>query len=661
MNDVEHPDLKDSSLCILTNNTYFYTNSFPNTLYMKILKMPTWKTEIFQLAIALILLVTSSQAVFAQEHIVPLGSNATIQEYLNRHPTENFHRVGAADTIILPFIDDFARQGIYPSDSLWEDNDVFINSTFADSPFTIGVATFDGLDYAGRPHDSLSSSDAISDYLTSRPIDLSGLQGNTSVWLSFFYQPQGLGDIPESNDSLVLQFKDTSGNWIRQWAVEGKPDTAFTRVNINLLGNAFLYKGFQFRFYNIATVNGNRDHWHLDYVILNKNTVANDSIRDNSFINNKGSLLSEYSAMPYKHYASLSNPTAAMVPEIVDSVRNINYGGTSITYVAEIYNEQGFVQFASTPSTQGSASLSDIEFITPLNYTFPSNLTVDSTSFLLKTYFSQPGINSNAHNDTSYHMQYFHNYYAYDDGSAEVAYGVTGNTDVKMAYQFDVKMADTLRGVQIYFNPVGLNVHTKLFQLAYWSSVSVAGNTDQLVYRMINQKPANIDSINGFATYLFDELLVVQPGLAYVGIIQNEPQTIYGIGLDRNTDSRSKMFYHVDGFWYQTQVRGSWMIRPIFGDTLGSLVSVNELSYELLPFSVFPNPAGELVEIQLGSASAENHSFEIVNLLGSTIMAGEFHNSVKINISSISKGLYFIRLKNLKNGSVASRKLLIDK
>ncbi len=614
----------------------------------------------------LFVLISSFVTIFTQnssgqEQVFPLNSNTSIQEYLRNHPNQLFHRMSAGDTLILPFIDDFSRPGIYPFDSLWEDNDVFINSTFADNPLTIGVATFDGLDAFGRPHDSLSNTDAISDYLTSRPIDLGGLQGNTSVWLSFFYQPQGLGDIPESNDSLVLEFRDTSGTWIHQWSEAGKADTAFSRVNIQILDDAFLYKGFQFRFYNIATVNGNRDHWNLDYVILNKNTVANDSIRDNAFINDKGSLLSEFTAMPYAHYASLSNPGGAMKSAIIDSVRNINYGGTSITYVAEIYNEQGFIDFASTPSTQGSASNTDIEFNTPLNYSFPTNLMVDDTHFLLKTYFSQPGINTNADNDTSYHYQYFKNYYSYDDGSAEVAYGITGNTDVKMAYQFDVKMADTLRGVQIYFNPVGLNVHTKLFQLAYWDHVSVASNSDNLVYKMINLKPANIDSINGFATYLFDQLLVVPAGSAYVGIIQNEPQTLYGIGLDRNTDSRSKMFYHVDGFWAQTQVRGSWMIRPLFGDTLGSLVSIPELSVDLPRFNIYPNPGKDWVEIAVDETSPDKYAYEITNLPGACIISGEFHSSQRINTSSLAEGLYFVRVRNLKSGSSSSRKLIIER
>jgi len=111
---------------------------------------------------------------------------------------------------------------------------------------------------------------------------------------------------------------------------------------------------------------------------------------------------------------------------------------------------------------------------------------------------------------------------------------------------------------------------------------------------MINQKPANIDSINGFATYLFDstQLIVLQPGYNYFGFIQNDPTTLYGVGLDRNTDAHDKMFYHVDGFWHQTQVTGAWMIRPFFGDTvLRHAISVPEISTVIPGFLVYPNPA----------------------------------------------------------------------
>ena len=57
--------------------------------------------------------------------------------------------------------------------------------------------------------------------------------------MSFFYQPQGLGDVPETRDSLVLQFRDTGGVWNNVWALQGKADTAFQRANIHVLDAIF--------------------------------------------------------------------------------------------------------------------------------------------------------------------------------------------------------------------------------------------------------------------------------------------------------------------------------------------------------------------------------------------------------------------------------------
>jgi len=93
----------------------------------------------------------------------------------------------------------------------------------------------------------------------------------------FLYQPGGLGDEPESPDSLGLEFKDSLNEWHHIWSVPGRPDTAFQRVNFHVNDTNYLYAGFQFRFYNYATVNGNRDHWNLDYVILK--TILSQMIR----------------------------------------------------------------------------------------------------------------------------------------------------------------------------------------------------------------------------------------------------------------------------------------------------------------------------------------------------------------------------------------------
>ena len=250
------------------------------------------------------LLIIIHSMVIGQEIIFPLNVN---QALINQSKNISSFQKKALfdDTISTPFEDDFSRPGIYPYDSLWLDSNVYINNNYSEKPFTIGVATFDGLNQNGKPYLPLSTDDNIADFLTSRPIDLIVPPGDTSTWLSFFYQPQGLGDEPEIEDSLVLQFKDTGGVWNNVWQVEGRRDTVFQRVNIRITEDKYLFKGFQFRFYNIATVNGNRDHWNLDYLVLRKNTVTNPPIVENAMVRPQISLLTEFTAMPYSHYKPL--------------------------------------------------------------------------------------------------------------------------------------------------------------------------------------------------------------------------------------------------------------------------------------------------------------------------------------------------------------------
>ncbi|HNP99506.1 MAG TPA: T9SS type A sorting domain-containing protein, partial [Bacteroidia bacterium] len=228
--------------------------------------------------------------------------------------------------------------------------------------------------------------------------------------------------------------------------------------------------------------------------------------------------------------------------------------------------------------------------------------------------------------------------------------------------KFDVKKPDTLRGIQIYFNPVGLNVHNKLFQLAYWNSVDVAGNTDHLVYKMINQKPANIDVINGFATYLFDTLLVVPQGSAWVGLIQNEPQTLYGIGLDRNTDSHQKMNYHLDGFWYTSQVHGSWMIRPLFGDTLnrGMLIGIDDPTSPTMDIRMYPNPVQHEFTLDFIMKAGEKYTCSIFDLSGQLIKSEEAVSGNKISCQDLSPGFYFLRINSADKTEAGTIKFIVN-
>ena len=591
----------------------------------------------------------------AQEVLFPLSSNPVIRQYLKAHPASitELRIQTNADTISLPIIDDFSGPGIYPTDSIWSDSAAFINTSYCDRPPTIGVATLDGINKYGNPYDPFSAVSDKADYLTTKPIDLN-YPTDTTIWLSFFYQPEGLGDQPELDDSLTLQFLSSTGIWNVVWSAAGRPDTAFKRVNIHITDPTYKYRGFRFRFMNYATINGNRDHWNIDYVWLAKSRNANDSMQDVAFVNPQHSILAEYQAIPWSHY-NVAPAAVAIRSNMIDTVRNLGYGQTTISYVPSILDAGGNVLYTQPQSSISCNPCVNIDYVSPLGgFTFPGSAG-DSAEFLIKNYISPNGT-FNLHNDTVIYHQKFYNYYAYDDGTAEWAYGIP-EAGAKIAYQFNVIKHDTLRGVQIYFNQVGELVHNKLFQLCLWSSINLAANTDQLVYKMIDQKPRNIDSINGFATFLFDTTLVVDSGTIWIGWIQNDA-TLLGIGVDRNTSSTSKMFAFYSGYWYQSQVPGSWMMRPLFGDSVIAPIGIDEPLASSFSFDVYPNPVNESFSIAVHGEKKSMFAYRLFNNLGEIVLSGN-EISGQINISSLANGFYFIRLTNKKSGESVTKKLVV--
>src|SRR5699024_7793213 len=107
--------------------------------------------------------------------------------------------------------------------------------------------TFDGTRANGSGYGNADA--GFGDVLTSKNIDLSSLIPSDSVYLSFFWQQQGYGEDPESNDFILLEFKETDSTWTEVWRASGD-ETAnsedFTEVMIRV-EEAFFLKNFQFR------------------------------------------------------------------------------------------------------------------------------------------------------------------------------------------------------------------------------------------------------------------------------------------------------------------------------------------------------------------------------------------------------------------------------
>jgi hypothetical protein len=616
-----------------------------------------------------ILMLYHLTAFCQQEVITPLKYNKALQSAFHH----NLQR-SAIVNLDLPFVDDFSSNADYPDQTKWLDSKVYVNNNFALNPYTIGVATFDGLNEQGNPYNNSSASvQGGCDTLTSFPINMyTKPQGGTyslsdSIVLSFYYEKKGLGDAPEAADSLLLDFYNpTTGLWSRQWGVAGGTtggqDTIFNLVNITLNNSVFYQDGFQFRFRSYGAQTGNLDLWHLDYVRLRAayNTVTGQLdtlLRDVAFIKPIGSLINGYTSIPWDHFKTLS--TADQQDLINDSLK-VNYRVNDDTpndvgfntrifdytgaYVSGFGQTNGNI-FPNRPNNINLAYTSPLDSIFPLS----TSITDDSTFFIVKSYFSNSASFTGVRaNDTVYYKQEFYNYYSYDDGSAEVAYDLINATNGKLAMKFDIIKPDTLRAVRFYFTQQGANVSNNLFTIKVWSSLS----PEIVLYQESNQKPSYINEVNGYSTYVLDQIVPVN-GVIYIGFQQILPAGLH-LGFDRNTTSNSKMFYNIGGSWNNVGVaNGTFMIRPVMGDT-NLFASIQDIDFNA-QIVVYPNPTKGLINLQ-SSNRFNPHTVELFTIEGLLIERRVYTSS--LDYSGLCSGIYI--LKVISDNGVATKKITIQ-
>ncbi len=111
------------------------------------------------------------------------------------------------------------------------------------------------------------------DTVTMQPVDLSSHQG-TGVVLSYYYQPQGNGNAPETGDSLTVEFLNDLGEWIRVAAYSGRSVQPFQQVILDIEslpanGGTFFYSQLQVRFRSRGSAGTiPNDDWFIDNMFL---------------------------------------------------------------------------------------------------------------------------------------------------------------------------------------------------------------------------------------------------------------------------------------------------------------------------------------------------------------------------------------------------------
>jgi len=609
------------------------------------------------------LLLFYGNCINAQEVVTGLSRNIYLQA--NKSLSESTKSTQSADTLELPFFDDFSDSYIYPDSKRWEDKFAFINNTYSVKQISSGVATLDALDSDGRLYETASSFVFEADHLTSKPINLN-YNSDDNIYLSFFYEAGGLSDKPEPGDSLVLQFwAPAEQEWFRIWKAPLNETNGFRPVIINIADSRFLKKGFRFRFINHASLSsavsdpsmaGNSDIWNIDYILLDKNRHPADTIPpDVAFTLPVRSVLKTYEEMPWNQFRQVF--LSEMGPYITINYRNNDRIVRNVTrsfQITDVYNNSVVHSFTAGATNIDSGAV--VTYNAGLIYTFNSSST-DSALFRIKCYLTTDAFDKKQ-NDTIIYYQRFGRCFAYDDGTSEGGYGISGlgSRNAMLAYRFKSFIPDTLRAVQICFNDSYQNANQRAFDLMVWdNNKGIPGNVIYTQEEMVVKQGENI---NGFYTYVLDKPVEII-GDFFVGWRQRS-ETFLNAGFDLNTPHNGRQLYYLNGEWNVSQMPGSVMIRPVFGPEIKSS-DINNPVYNEMRIKIWPNPASEYIYISIGNQPlVSDIGITITDLAGRIILKSNCYNSDRLDISALPAGIYFVSV-SAKSKILGTTRLVISR
>lgn len=599
----------------------------------------------------------------AQEHISPLQSNpGAAQQYSTFFSAKKSTQ---AVLLELPFFDDFSNSSLKADSGRWSNAYAFVNNNFCLNPVTNGVATLDALDEIGSiySHAVISPYTFLADSLCSQAINLA-YPASDSIYLSFLYQPGGICDLPEEQDSLMVYFyASDSSEWINVWRIPGSDLQPFKHVMIPVTNPRFLNNEFRFMFLNKASLSANNempdkrsnvDYWHVDYVRLDRNRTAADTIlRDVAFNAPLTSIFKELSAVPWSHFEAAYNTTLA--PFVTAQYRNndsiIRNVTRSLTILEPLYGESELI---GTPTAQDIPAFDErlVDFAFPYDLDFNRG---DSALIRFKAALRTDEFDPKV-NDTLVHDQLFRDYYAYDDGIAEAGYGLRGDgTEYGMvAIRHNSYKADMLGGVYIYFNQVldSVNLKNYTFNLMVWSDSNGSPGTviweDGSIFR-----PRYTPGYSGFVKYEFTEPVPVN-GPFHVGWRQYKPYTL-NMGLDLNSAPDSPVMSYNIGSWISSEAPGMVLFRPYL------YVPSTGIDHQSAPeqLNIYPNPASERIWFELPSGSeGKDMPVNVYDTSGRQLYNGVLRTN-SLDVSEYPSGLYYIRV--LIQGDAHYSKVLINR
>lgn len=583
--------------------------------------------------------------ILAQEGTIHIGA-----QKIGHIPKQSITEKGAS--LNLPFFDDFTVLDGRPNTTYWvAESNVFINNHLPFNPITRGVATFDANDKFGTPYDTVNAYHKLAaDSLTSQDIDLSNLDENDNVYLSFFYQAGGWGYQPKDEDSLQLFFKNNLGIWVKTLSIDAAGNDSFQENYIKIEDTQFFHDAFAFKFVNIATKGIGNSHWHIDYVRLDKNRSTFTPLNDIAFVATDATILQNFTAMPYRHFAQ--NKNAHFNNNLAFTLKNNSNSSENITVSYKATASDG-TNLGTGNKTVNIAANSRIKEQIPLyaaSVHNPANVN-DTFYYNHQLSFEDPNEPNGHPNNTIHFQQAFENYYAYDDGSAEKAYYInmhpSYNIPALNAIHFNFQIADSLRGLAIYFTKEAPLPRNKEFAIRVYTNIAINGGQDVLLHEEQFLYPAFSDTINQFTIYKFEKPVAVKSGSNYITLVQlagGFSDSLF-IGLDlHDTNKVQQRFINTTGTWEPSAIKGALMIRPLLGDDFTILSTTNLLKETM---QLYPNPAQNFIHLDYNII--QPHTYKIYNQIGQLLRENKIAPASPIDISGLPAGLYLFQLINEKN------------
>ncbi|SOD78061.1 T9SS type A sorting domain-containing protein [Spirosoma fluviale] len=580
----------------------------------------------------------------------------------------------------IPFFEDFStatgRPGIdRPDPARWQPGSgVYINNTMAINQPTINVASFDGLAANGRPYvQNNALAQGYTDTLTSRPINLAGLTAADSVYLSFYWQAKGEGELPDpgdslsrqAGDSLTVQFLDNTNNWRTVWAkVGGVLNNNFIQVFVPVRNLIYFHAGFAFRFRTFGRESGPFDTWHIDYIYLNKGRSVNDRfVKDVAVRQNLSPLLKRYTAMPLSQY--VVNPAAEMADTVTTDINNLfnNFNFTTFRFTVRDEVSGRLVQDdPQTNSTLIPSLSSQRKVVKPTPVTGFGQAARAMLRYKVDLLTSDdqnpsiPGVNLRI-NDTISAVAALDDYYAYDDGSWEYAQQIRQREQI--AVRFILNKPDALGGIRACIVPFMNNQTGQSFVINVYNNRGGRPGTTIYQQSFSTQYPA---SRNGFVDYKFTKSVSVKDTF-YVGYqqISSSDTALLRLGFDKNSPFGSQIFYNSGTNWDQNgssaslNVRGAFMLRPVMGAKPDTIVTAIPEPAPLLPLQTYPNPTAGLIRWD----EPKLNRLEVMSGSGRLLSSFEpSRGQQTLDLSYLPDGLYLIRLFSEKRTAV--HKLIIQ-